>query len=393
MEYKITKRMDSLPFSGIRAVMEKATKMQQAGEKVIHLEIGRPDFDTPDKIKEAAYESLKAGHVFYTSNYGTPELRKEIAAWENAHHDVDYSASEVLVTVGVGEATYASMAAFLEEGDEVLVPNPVWLNYIHVPASLGATPVTYSLKEENNYQIDFDEIESKVTDRTKMIVIVNPSNPTGGVFSRATLEKLSKLAIEKDLLVVSDEIYSQLVYDGVKHVSIASLPGMKERTITLGGFSKAYSMTGWRLGYMCAPQEVISACVRVHQYTITCASSFVQDAAVTALRECADDVEVMREEYQRRKDFMVKALNEIEGISCNNPQGAFYIFVNIKSLGMTSMEVAEYLLDHAKVALVPGSAFGSEGEGYLRISYACSMEDLQEAAKRIKQAVAELRNK
>lgn len=393
MEYKITKRMDSLPFSGIRAVMEKATKMQQAGEKVIHLEIGRPDFDTPDKIKEAAYESLKAGHVFYTSNYGTPELRKEIAAWENAHHDVDYSASEVLVTVGVGEATYASMAAFLEEGDEVLVPNPVWLNYIHVPASLGATPVTYSLKEENNYQIDFDEIESKVTDRTKMIVIVNPSNPTGGVFSRATLEKLSKLAIEKDLLVVSDEIYSQLVYDGVKHVSIASLPGMKERTITLGGFSKAYSMTGWRLGYMCAPQEVISACVRVHQYTITCASSFVQDAAVTALRECADDVEVMREEYQKRKDFMVKALNEIEGISCNNPQGAFYIFVNIKSLGMTSMEVAEYLLDHAKVALVPGSAFGSEGEGYLRISYACSMEDLQEAAKRIKQAVAELRNK
>ena len=391
MEYKTAKRMEYLPFSGIRVVMEKATKMQQAGEKVIHLEIGRPDFDTPKKIKDAAYESLNAGHVFYTSNYGTPALRKEIAKWENEHHNVNYETSEVLVTVGVGEATYASMAAFLEEGDEVLVPNPVWLNYIHVPSSLGATPVTYSLKEENDYQIDFEELESKITEKTKMIVVVNPSNPTGGIFSRKTLEKLSEIAIRNDLLVVSDEIYSQLVYDGAEHVSIASIPGMKERTITLGGFSKAYSMTGWRLGYMCAPEEIISACVRVHQYTITCASSFVQDAAIVALNECADDVEAMRQEYQRRKDFMVKALNDIDGISCNNPQGAFYIFVNVKSLGMTSMEVAEYLLEHAKVALVPGSAFGSVGEGYLRISYACSYEDLQEAAKRIREAVAELK--
>ena len=238
MEYKTAKRMEYLPFSGIRAVMEKATKMQQAGEKVIHLEIGRPDFDTPKKIKDAAYESLNAGHVFYTSNYGTPALRKEIAKWENEHHNVNYETSEVLVTVGVGEATYASMAAFLEEGDEVLVPNPVWLNYIHVPSSLGATPVTYSLKEENDYQIDFEELESKITEKTKMIVVVNPSNPTGGIFSRKTLEKLSEIAIRNDLLVVSDEIYSQLVYDGAEHVSIASIPGMKERTITLGGFSK-----------------------------------------------------------------------------------------------------------------------------------------------------------
>ena len=391
MEYKTAKRMESLPFSGIRAVMEKATKMQQAGEKVIHLEIVRPDFDTPQKIKDAAYESLKAGHVFYTSNYGTPALRKEIAQWENEHHGTEYEAEEVLVTVGVGEATYASMAAFLQEGDEVLVPNPVWLNYIHVPSSLGATPVTYSLKEANDYQIDFAELESKLTEKTKMIVVVNPSNPTGGVFSKETLEKLSEIAVKHDLLVVADEIYSQLVYDGTKHVSVASLPGMKERTITLGGFSKAYSMTGWRLGYMCAPKEVIQACVRVHQYTITCASSFVQDAAVTALKDCADDVEAMRQEYQRRKDYMVKALNEIDGISCNNPQGAFYIFVNVKSLGMSSMEVAEYLLEHAKIALVPGSAFGSEGEGYLRISYACSYEDLQEAAARMKAAIAELK--
>lgn len=391
MEYKTAKRMESLPFSEIRAVMEKATKMQQAGENVIHLEIGRPDFDTPEKIKEAAYESLKAGHVFYTSNYGIPALRKEIAKWETEHHGVQYDADEVLVTVGVGEATYASMAAFLEDGDEVLVPNPVWLNYIHVPSSLGAVPVTYNLKEENNYQIDMEELESKITDKTKMIVIVNPSNPTGGVLSRETLEKLSQLAIKNDLLVVADEIYSQLVYDDTKHVSIASLPGMKERTITLGGFSKAYSMTGWRLGYMCAPRGIIAACVRVHQYTITCASSFVQEAAVTALRDCADDVEAMRQEYQRRKDYAVKALNEIDGISCNDPQGAFYIFVNVKSLDMSSMEVAEYFLEEAKVAMVPGSAFGSEGEGYLRLSYACSYEDLQEAIRRIKDAVEKLK--
>ncbi len=391
MDYKTAKRMECLPFSGIRAVMEKATKMQQAGEKVIHMEIGRPDFDTPQKIKDAAYKSLENGNVFYTSNYGTPAIRKAIADWENKRNHVDYDASNVLVTVGVGEATYAAMAAFLEDGDEVLVPNPVWLNYIHVPNSLGATPITYSLKEENNFQIDFEELESKITERTKMIVIVDPSNPTGGVFSEETLKKLADIAIKNDLLVISDEIYEQLTYDGTKHICIASLPGMKERTIKLGGFSKAYSMTGWRLGYMCAPEEVIKACVRVHQYTITCASSFVQEAAITALNDCDDDVEAMRKEYQRRKDYVVKALNEIDGISCNNPQGAFYIFMNIKKLGKSSMEMAEYLLETAKVAMVPGSAFGSEGEGYIRLSYACSYEELVEACERIKDAVEALK--
>lgn len=391
MKFQPAKRMESLPFSGIRAVMEKATKMQQAGEKVIHMEIGRPDFDTPEKIKAAANESLAKGNVFYTSNYGTPQLRQTITEFEKAKNNIDYDPSEVLVTVGVGEGTYAAMAAFLNEGDEILVPNPVWLNYIHVPSSLGAVPVTYSLKEVNNYQIDFEELESKITDKTKMIVIVDPSNPTGGVFSRETLEKLADIAIRNDLMVLSDEIYEQLVYDGEKHISIASLPGMKERTIKLSGMSKAYSMTGWRLGYMCATKEIISACVRVHQYTITCASSFVQEASVTALRDCDDDVEAMRKEYERRKNYVVKALNAIDGISCNDPKGAFYIFVNIKSLGMTSMEVAEYLLEKAKVALVPGSAFGSEGEGYLRISYACSYEELVEACDRIKEAVKALK--
>ncbi|MCD8020381.1 MAG: aminotransferase class I/II-fold pyridoxal phosphate-dependent enzyme [Clostridiales bacterium] len=293
--------------------------------------------------------------------------------------------------MGVGEATFAAMDAFLEEGDEVLVPNPVWLNYIRVPTSLGAKPIDYHLTEKNNYQIDFEELEGKITDRTKMIVIVDPSNPTGGVFSRETLEHLAEIAIKYDLIVLSDEIYEQLTYDGEKHVSIASLPGMKERTIKLSGFSKAYSMTGWRLGYMCAPKEVISACVCVHQYTVTCASSFVQDAGVTALYDCDDDVEAMRQEYQERKNYVVKALNAIEGVTTNDPKGAFYIFVNIKSFGKTSYEMAEYLLEEAKVALVPGSAFDSEGEGYLRISYATGMDELKEACERMKNALDALR--
>lgn len=390
MDYTPAKRMEKLPFSGIRAVLEKATRMQQAGENVIHLEIGRPDLQTPDRIKQAANDSLAAGHVFYTSNYGTPELRKEVTVFEKRKNNVDYDPSEVMITVGVGEGTFDALFCLLEEGDEALVPNPVWLNYIHVPGSLGIVPVTYSLREANDYQIDLDELESKITDKTRMLVLVDPSNPTGGVFSLQTLEKVAEIAKKHDLFVLSDEIYEQLVYDGKKHVSIASLPGMKERTIKLGGWSKAYSMTGWRLGYMCAPKEIISAAVRVHQQTITCASSFVQDAGLVALRDCDEDVAAMRAEYQRRKDYMVKALNAIDGISCNNPQGAFYIFVNIKSLGRSSMEVAEYLLDHAKVALVPGSAFGSEGEGYLRISYATRYEELIEACERIKTAIAKL---
>lgn len=391
MAFQTTKRMEALPFSGIRAVMEKATKMQQAGENIIHMEIGRPDFDTPEKIKQAANESLKAGHVFYTSNYGTPQLREAVTVYEREKNGNEYDPSEVLITVGVGEATFAAMDAFLEEGDEVLVPNPVWLNYIRVPTSLGAKPIDYHLTEKNNYQIDFEELEGKITDRTKMIVIVDPSNPTGGVFSRETLEHLAEIAIKYDLIVLSDEIYEQLTYDGEKHVSIASLPGMKERTIKLSGFSKAYSMTGWRLGYMCAPKEVISACVCVHQYTVTCASSFVQDAGVTALYDCDDDVEAMRQEYQERKNYVVKALNAIEGVTTNDPKGAFYIFVNIKSFGKTSYEMAEYLLEEAKVALVPGSAFDSEGEGYLRISYATGMDELKEACERMKNALDALR--
>lgn len=391
MEFKPAKRMDSLPFSGIRAILEKANKMQAAGDNIIHLEIGRPDFDSPQKVKETAYEEIEKGNVFYTSNYGTPELRAAIAEFEKRKNGADYDPSEVLVTIGVCEATWNCMYACLDPGDEVLVPNPVWLNYIHVPETLGAKAVTYSLKEENDFQIDVNELEKLVTPKTKMLVIVDPSNPIGGVFTKETLEKVAEFAVRHDLIVLSDEIYELLVYDGAKHTSIGSLPGMKERTMKLGGFSKAYSMTGWRLGYMCAPREFIAAAVRVHQYNTVCASSFVQKSAVTALKECDDDVEKMRREYERRKNYLVKTLNGIGGISCNDPKGAFYILLNIKELGLTSMEVSEYLLEKAKIATVPGSAFGSEGEGYIRISYATSYEQLVEACERIKAAVAELK--
>ena len=300
--FDTSKRMEALPFSGIRVMMERATRMQKEGQDVIHMEIGRPDFDTPEVIKKAAYDSLEKGHVFYTSNYGTPELRAAIAEKLTKENNVAYAPEEILVTIGVGEGTYASIAAFVNPGEEVLVPNPVWLNYIHVPEFFGAVPVTYSLKEDRNYQIDMDELEAKTTEKTRMLVINTPGNPTGTVQSLETLQKLADFAKRHDLIVVSDEIYEKLVYGGTKHVSIASLPGMKERTITLNGFSKCYSMTGWRLGYAAAPVEFIKGLVRVHQYINTCASSFVQDAGIVALKEAEPDVQVMVKEYERRRN-------------------------------------------------------------------------------------------
>lgn len=384
------KRMEHMPFSGIRAVMEKATQMDARGENVIHLELGRPDFDTPDVIKEAAYESIGKGNVFYTSNYGSMELRTAIAEKLKKENHLDYAPSEILVTVGVGEGAFDVFGAFLEPGDEVLIPDPVWLNYIHVPEYFGAKAVPYTLKEENDYQIDINELESKITKRTRFIVIISPNNPTGGVLELNILEKLAEIAIRYDLMVISDEIYEKLIFDDRRHISIAAFPGMKERTIVLNGFSKAYSMTGWRLGYMAAPKEIISGSVCIHQHINTCASSFVQEAGITALTKAEPDVRKMRREYQRRRDYVVKAINQIDGLSCNIPKGAFYLFVNIRRLGKSPMEMAEYFLEEAKVALVPGTAFGAAGEGFLRLSYASSYDNLTEACRRLKLAADKL---
>lgn len=388
--FQTSERMESLPFSGIRVMMERATRMQKEGKDIIHMEIGRPDFDTPEVIKKAAYDSIARGNVFYTSNYGTPELRKAIAEKLRRDNDIDYKPEEILVTIGVGEGTYAAIAAFTEPGDEILVPDPVWLNYIHVPHFFGTVPVSYTLREENDFQLDVDELESLCTEKTRMLVINSPGNPTGTVQSRETLEKLADLAIRRNLIVISDEIYEKLVYGGAKHISIASLPGMKERTITLNGFSKCYSMTGWRLGYAAAPVEFISAMVRVHHYINTCAVSFVQEAGITALEKAEPDVEIMRKEYERRRDYAVAALNRIPGVSCKKPEGAFYIFVNVKSFGKTSAEIADYLLDEANVATVPGTAFGTSGEGYIRLSYATAYDRIVEAMDRMEKAFAKL---
>lgn len=389
---KFAKRTEKMAPSGIRKVNEKALAMERQGETVIHFEIGRPDFDTPEYIKQACIKSLENGDVFYTSNFGDMGLRKEVAAYLNRHNHIPYTEDNILITVGLSEAIFDTLTVILDEGDEILVPNPVWINYINVPNLLGAKPVSYNLLEENNYQPDLAELESKITPKTKTIVFISPNNPTGSVLSKKSLEKIAELAVKNDLLVMADEIYERLIYDGEKHISIASLPNMMERTITLNGFSKAYSMTGWRLGYVAAPAELITQVNKIHQHNVTCAPSFVQKAAITALRDEKDEVENMVKEYARRRDYAVDAINKIDGISCLCPKGAFYIFINISKLGKTAQEVADFLLEEEKIALVPGSVFGSNGNNYLRMSFANSYENIVEGCKRLKDGVAKLKN-
>lgn len=391
MAAKIASRMNRMAPSGIRKVNEKTLAMEREGKTVIHFEIGRPDFDTPEYIKKAAVQALSEGKVHYTSNFGLMELRQAIADKLARENNIPYKATEVLVTVGLSEAVFAVLASILEEGDELLVPDPVWLNYINVPNLLGAKAVTYSLKEETGFQLDLDEIRAKITPKTRAVVIVTPNNPTGGVLSEEVLKELAEIVISNDLMVISDEVYERLIYDGAKHVSIASLPGMKERTFTMNGMSKAYAMDGWRLGYVAAPEEYIMAMNKFHQHNTTCAPNFVQVAAIAALTQEGDEVREMVREYQRRRDYAVKAINEIDGISCQCPKGAFYIFINCKSLGMKSADLSAYLLENAGIALVPGDVFGPGGEGYLRMSFANSYENVVEGCRRLKDAIAQLK--
>ena len=390
----ISEKMSTIGLSGIRKVNEKALAMERAGKKVIHFEIGRPDFDTPEYIKKAAVASLDRGEVFYTSNLGDMGLREAIAEKLNKQNHIPYKAENIMVSVGLSEAIFDALMAILDEGDELLVPDPVWMNYINVPKVLGAVPVSYTLKEENGYQMDLDEIRRKITDRTKLLVLVTPNNPTGSTLTRETLEGLAKIAIEKDILVFADEVYERLIYDGAEHVSIASLPGMLERTFTFNGFSKAYSMTGWRLGYVAAPVEYVKEVNKLHQNAVTCAPSFVQKAGIVALREEGNEVAEMVEEYKRRRDYAVKAINETPGLSCSTPSGAFYIFINCtevcRKAGMTSQELAEYLLENACIAMVAGSVFGAAGEGFIRMSFANSYENIVEGLKRMREAMGKI---
>lgn len=390
MAAKIAARMNRMAPSGIRKVNEKALAMERAGERVLHFELGRPDFDTPEYIKKAANKALAEGTVHYTSNFGLMELRQAIADKLRQENHVDYKASEVLITVGLSEAVFAVLATILEEGDELLVPDPVWLNYINVPKLLGAQAVTYGLKEETGFQLDLDEIRAKITPKTRAVVIVTPNNPTGGVLAEDVLNGLAEIAVAHDLMVISDEIYERLVYDGARHISIASLPGMKERTFTMNGMSKAYAMDGWRLGYVAAPEEYILAMNKFHQHNTTCAPSFVQAAAIAALTQERGEVDEMVKEYQRRRDYAVAAINAIPGLHCECPKGAFYIFINCKSLHMRSADLSDWLLENAKIAFVPGDVFGPGGEGYLRMSFANSYENIVEGCGYLRQAIAQL---
>ncbi|WP_085876339.1 pyridoxal phosphate-dependent aminotransferase [Peptoniphilus vaginalis] len=379
--------------SGIRKINEKTLEMERAGKKIYHFEVGRPDFDTPKVIKDATIKSIEDGNVFYTSNYGVMPLREAVAEKLRNENNLDYTAKEVLITAGATESIYDSYSLILEEDDEILLPNPCWPNYVNAAYIMGAVPVRYSLAEENDFQIDFDELEGLVTEKTKAIVIINPSNPIGSMFTLETLEKLADFAKKKDILVISDEIYEKIIYGNKEHVSIASLDGMKERTITINGFSKTYSMTGFRLAYIAAPEEFIRVLNIIHQHNTSCATSFVQHGGITALKEGNEGAEEMVKEYKRRRDYIVDKVNSIEGLSLNAPDGAFYAFINIKGLGVSSEEFCNYLLDEECVAIVPGTVFGSAGEGFVRFSYASSYEDIVEGLNRMEKACKHFLNK
>ncbi len=387
----VADRLSDVKLSAIRNIINKADALTAQGRDIIRLEIGRPDYDTPVDIKEAAKVALDKGLVHYPALQGVPELRQAISKKLKEENGLDYLPEETLAFAGASHVIYCAMLAFLNPGDEVLLGNPTYISYLQIPQMCGAVKKFYTLREENGFQIDRAQLESQITEKTKMICVLNPSNPLGTVLNKKSLEIIAELSIKHNLLVLTDEIYERLVYDeNEPFVSLASLPGMKERTIILNGFSKWYSMTGWRLGWVAAPKEIIEPLTRMVFYTVTSAGSIVQYGALEALEGDQTPSLEMKAEYKRRRDFMVEELNKIPKLSCLKPEGAFYIFLNIKQTGMTSEQFADYMLDEAGVALVHGNEFGSEGEGFVRISYASSMENLKEAVKRIAAAVQKL---
>ncbi len=374
----ISNRVQQIPPSGIRRFFDIAATM----DDVISLGIGEPDFVTPEPILEAGVASLRAGHTKYTSNNGTIELRTAVSKHLKKLYEVEYDpALELLITVGVSEAQYLALTAILNPGDEVIVPQPCFVSYAAEVSLAGGTPVPIATRVEDNFQVTAEEIEAAITRRTKALLIGYPNNPTGAVLERETLEKIAKVAQKHDILVISDEIYDRLVYD-IEHVCFAALPNMWERTILLGGFSKAYAMTGWRLGYAAAPPEILGAMKKIHQYTVMSAPTTAQEAALVALAEGEEAVEDMRQRYDRRRRLIVDGFNAI-GLRCFEPRGAFYAFPSVRGSGMDDAEFAERLLDEERVAVIPGRAFGIGGAGYVRCSYATSYEKIEEALDRI----------
>lgn len=388
MRNPLAERTVSIKPSGIRKFFDLVTEMNDPD--VISLGVGEPDFDTPWHIREEGIYSLERGRTFYTSNSGLKELRTEISRYLKRRCQVDYDPdTEVMVTVGGSEAIDIGLRAVINPGEEVIIPQPSYVSYHPCTILAGGVPVVIELQEKNEFRLTKEELLAAITPKTKVLILPFPNNPTGSVLRREDLEEIAEVCIEKDIIVMSDEIYSELTY-GTEHVSIASLPGMRERTILINGFSKAYAMTGWRLGYACAPHIILEQMLKIHQFAIMCAPTTSQYAAVEALKNGDKDVAEMRESYNQRRRFLVHTFRKM-GLKVFEPFGAFYIFPSIKELGMTSDEFAMELLKREKVAVVPGTAFGDCGEGFLRISYAYSLEELKHATDRMAKFVAEIR--
>ena len=370
--------------SGIRKFFDIVNEMDDA----ISLGVGEPDFDTPWRIRDEAIYSLEQGRTFYTSNSGLMELKVGISEWLERKYGLVYSPkSEMMITVGGSEAIDVALRAMLDPGDEVIIPQPSYVSYEPCTILADGVPVTIDLKEEDEFRLTAEELENAITPKSKVLILPYPNNPTGAIMEKEDLEAIAEVVERHDLFVLTDEIYSELTYKE-KHVSIASLPGMRDRTVYINGFSKAFAMTGWRLGYACAPERLLKEMLKIHQFAIMCAPTTSQYAAVEAVRNCDDEIEKMREEYNGRRRYLLKRFRDM-GLDCFEPYGAFYIFPSIKKLGMTSDEFATDLLKKKKVAVVPGTAFGDSGEGFIRISYAYSLDDLKAAVDRIQEYIEE----
>ncbi len=374
--------------SGIRKFFDIVSEMPDA----ISLGVGEPDFDTPWHICDEGIYTLEKGRTFYTSNSGLMELREEICKWYKKKYGVDHDpAKEALITVGGSEGIDLALRALICPGDEVIIPEPSYVSYVPCVALADGVPVTLPLKNENQFKLTPEELESAITEKTKVLILSFPNNPTGAIMTKEELEPIAKLAVEHDLYVISDEIYSELTYGGAPHASIAALPGMPERTIVINGFSKAYAMTGWRMGYALAPEEICREMTKIHQFCIMCAPTTSQYAAVEAIKNGDKDIAKMRESYDKRRHFLLKQF-ETMGLPCFEPKGAFYMFPCIKEFGMSSDEFATTLLREEELAVVPGSAFGDCGEGFIRISYAYSIDELREAMDRMSRFILKRRN-
>lgn len=386
MRNPLNNKITGIQPSGIRKFFDIVADMKDA----ISLGVGEPDFDTPWHIREEGIHSLERGRTFYTSNSGLKELRKEITTYIKRKYDVDYNPlTEVLVTVGGSEAIDMAMRVMLDPGDEVLIPQPSYVSYVPCAIMAGGVPVPIELEEKDEFRLTPEKLSEKITEKTKLLVLPFPNNPTGAIMEREDLEKLVSIIEEHDIYLITDEIYSELSYKG-KSASIIEFPGMRERTIYINGFSKAYAMTGWRLGYCCGPQLIMKEILKLHQFAIMCAPTTSQYAAVEALRNGDEDVAKMRESYNERRRYLVTRLREM-GMDCFEPYGAFYVFPSVKRFGMSSEDFATRLLQEEKVAIVPGTAFGDCGEGFMRISYAYSIQDLKKALDAIERFVSRIK--